>query len=47
MQNSDREACLAARLAPRRVRHRCGLASAEMPRNRLSKGDDLIEGAMM
>jgi hypothetical protein len=45
--NSDREACLAARLAPRQVRHRYGLASAEMPRNRLSKGNDLIEGAMM
>jgi hypothetical protein len=26
---------------------RCGLASAEMPRNRLSKGNHLIEGAMM
>jgi hypothetical protein len=26
---------------------RCGLVSAEMPRNRLSKGNDLIEGAMM
>jgi hypothetical protein len=26
---------------------RCGLASAEMPRNRLSKGNDLIEGAMI
>jgi hypothetical protein len=25
----------------------CGLASAETPRNRLSKGNDLIEGAMM
>jgi hypothetical protein len=24
-----------------------GLASAEMPRNRLSKGNDLIEGAMI
>jgi hypothetical protein len=26
---------------------RCGLASAEMPRNPLSKGNDLIEGAMI
>jgi len=33
----------AASFTPRR----CGLASVEMPRNRLSKGNDLIEGAMI